>query len=358
MLQELFDRPQYSLPADEKAQLLLADLNALTRHHTSYCPGYRRLREALFGGGDAATLSDVPYLPVSLFKTHRLLSVPDADVFKVLTSSGTTGQQVSRIYLDRETARRQTAALTKIMTSLLGPRRLPMLILDSPSTVADRTQFSARRAAMLGMMPFGHSHVHVLDERMELDMDRLKQFLVKFGGEPFLLFGFTFVVLKYFCQRILDRGFDCSNGILVHGGGWKKLEQESVSNAQFKAALRAACGLRRVHSYYGLVEQIGSIFVEGDDGYLHASNFAEIIVRDPVTWDVAPTGSPGVVQVLSMLPWSYPGHSLLTEDLGIVHGVDDSPTGRRGTYFSVIGRVPNAELRGCSDTRMPAGATS
>jgi hypothetical protein len=57
-----------------------------------------------------------------------------------------------------------------------------------------------------------------------------------------------------------------------------------------------------------------------------------------------------VIQVLSALPLSYPGHSILTEDMGILEGVDHSEGGRRGKYFSVIGRVPKAELRGCSDT--------
>ena len=57
-----------------------------------------------------------------------------------------------------------------------------------------------------------------------------------------------------------------------------------------------------------------------------------------------------------MLPRSYPGHSILTEDMGIVHGVDDSPTGWRGKYFTVTGRIPAAELRGCSDTFTAPGA--
>ena len=359
MLQELFDRPQYSLPSAAKSRLLLAELNALTRHHTERCPEYRRLRDTLYSArAEATTLSEVPYLPVSLFKTHRLVSVPDTEIFKVLTSSGTTGQQVSRVFLDRETAYRQTAALAKIMTSVLGPQRLPMMVLDSPPVVRDRKQFSARGAAALGMMTFGYSHFHALDDRMELDVEGLKRFLSRFGREPFLLFGFTFVVWQCFCRRMLELEIDCSNGILIHGGGWKKLEGEAVSNEGFKQALRHACGITRVYNFYGLVEQVGSVFVEGDDGYLHTSNFADVIVRDPTTWEEAPIGTPGVLQVLSMLPWSYPGHSLLTEDLGVVHGVDDSPSGRRGKYFSVIGRVPNAELRGCSDTQSLVAAGS
>ncbi len=87
---------------------------------------------------------------------------------------------------------------------------------------------------------------------------------------------------------------------------------------------------------------------------LHAPAFADVVVRDPATWDEAPRGQVGVVQVLSALPRSYPGHSLLTEDLGVVHGVDVGPGGWLGKAFSVVGRVPRAELRGCSDTHAAA----
>ena len=60
-----------------------------------------------------------------------------------------------------------------------------------------------------------------------------------------------------------------------------------------------------------MVEQVGSVFIEGDDGFLHPPDFADVIVRDPITWEEAAPGSPGVIQVLSGAPTSYPGHSIL-----------------------------------------------
>jgi len=58
----------------------------------------------------------------------------------------------------------------------------------------------------------------------------------------------------------------------------------------------------------------------------------------------------GLIQTLSILPRSYPGHVLLTEDLGRQIGVDDCACGKLGSYYQVEGRVKQAELRGCSDT--------
>ena len=40
------------------------------------------------------TYEELPFLPVQLFKTHALKSVDDEEVFRTMTSSGTTGQAV------------------------------------------------------------------------------------------------------------------------------------------------------------------------------------------------------------------------------------------------------------------------
>src|SRR5207302_536577 len=75
---------------------------------------------------------------------------------------------------------------------------------------------------------------------------------------------------------------------------------------------------------------------------------SDVVIRDPQTWEPQPTGIPGLIEVVSTLPWSYPGHVLLTDDVGVVDSVDDGE--RPGKRFRVLGRLPRAEPRGCSDT--------
>jgi hypothetical protein len=210
-------------------------------------------------------------------------------------------------------------------------------------------RFNARAAGVLGMMNFGRRHFYALDEAMNLDEPGLRAFLSEFHGKPFLIFGFTFMVWQYLFLRIADLGLDLSQGVLVHSGGWKKLEEMAISNQDFRRRFAEATGLKRIYNFYGMAEQVGSVFLEGDDGYLYPPNFGDIIIRDPLTFREQPVGEPGVIQVLSLLPLSYPGHSILTEDMGVIRGIDDSTCGRAGKYFSVLGRVPQAELRGCSD---------
>ena len=83
---------------------------------------------------------------------------------------------------------------------------------------------------------------------------------------------------------------------------------------------------------------------------LHASAFSDIIIRNPKDFSINKIGEKGIIQVCSLLPESYPGHSLLTEDEGVILGEDDCPCGRKGKYFQILGRIKNAEIRGCSDT--------
>ena len=138
--------------------------------------------------------------------------------------------------------------------------------------------------------------------------------------------------------------------MLVHGGGWKKLADQHISTGAFKQALQETCGLTRVHNYYGMVEQTGSIYMECECGHLHAPVWSDVTIRRPEDFSVADTGEKGLVQVASVLPRSYPGHILLTEDEGRILGEDDCPCGRKGKYFEILGRIQRAEVRGCSDT--------
>ena len=350
-IDELLAVPPFSFNPDERDRLFLRALNELTGLHWKMCSEYARAIDLLFPGKHAARkIDEVPYLPVGIFKSHALRSIDEKGIFKTLTSSGTTSSRVSRIVVDRETAARQTRALAIIMGSILGPRRLPMIIVDSPNVISDRRNFSARGAGILGMMNFGRDHFHALNDKMELDREGLRRFLDLHAKGPVLIFGFTFMVWRYFFKALKPEEVDLKTGILIHGGGWKKLGDEAITRSEFHRAFRDKTGLARIHDYYGMVEQVGSIYLECEEGFFHAPSFSDVLVRDPATWREAAPGQQGVLQVLSALPTSYPGHSLLTEDLGAIVANDGCGCGRRGRHFVVHGRVPTAEPRGCSDT--------
>lgn len=351
----LLDLQPFGLSQADKRARLLPMMRTLTDHHATRCSPYRNVLDRVFGGADQLRierLEDVPFLPVTLFKTHTLSSVPESEVLKVLTSSGTTGQEPSRVFLDAETASVQSAVLVKVAQHFLGKERLPMVILDHPGVVRDRRSHSARGAGILGMAQFGHRPFYALREDMSLDEEGLHAYLDGAAGHRVLLFGFTYMVWQYLVQALERTGsrVDLPGGILVHSGGWKKLQEIAVDPRSFRERVQSATGVERVINFYGMVEQVGGVYFENPVHQLHAPIYSEVIVRDPVTLEPLPDGQPGLVQVLSCLPTSYPGHSLLTEDLGVIRGVDPEGTGMGGRCFEILGRVPKAELRGCSDT--------
>jgi phenylacetate-coenzyme A ligase PaaK-like adenylate-forming protein len=351
MLEHLLTAPPYGIPAAEKSRVLAARLSDLVGHHREACAAYARVLDAVWDGarGPFERVEDVPWLPVGLFKSHELRSVASDDVFKVLRSSGTTGQAASRIVLDAGSAALQSRVLATIMTALLGQGRRPMLIVDSRSTVRNRRSFNARAAGILGMSTFGRDHLYALDDDMRMQADDVHAWLAAHAGEPLLIFGFTFMVWKYLLQAAEPGSLDLSQAVLVHSGGWKRLQAEAVGAPEFASRLRESFGIERVANFYGMVEQIGTVFLECSAGRLHAPNAADIIVRDPETWVPVADGEQGVIQVLSALPTSYPGHSILTEDLGTIVARDDCGCGWLGAAVDIHGRVPRAELRGCSD---------
>lgn len=353
---EIMTYDPFSLNAKEKDVLLTKRLTELTLYHYENCPQYRQILDSFgFQTESVKICQDIPFLPVRLFKELDLKSVPEEKVVKTMTSSGTTGQMVSRIYLDRITSANQQRAMVKIVSDFTGSGRMPMIIIDSPDVIKNRVKFSARGAGILGFSIFGAKKLYALDEKMRLNLDGLRAFLDRHQGQKILLFGFTFMVWQHFYQelvRLKENGItiDLSNAVLIHGGGWKKLAQQSVSEAEFHTRLADVCGLKQIHDYYGMVEQTGCIYMECECGHFHASVFSDVIVRRSLDFSECRIGEQGIIQVVSTIPESYPGHSLLTEDEGILLGIDDCPCGRKGKYFKISGRIKSAEIRGCSDT--------
>lgn len=350
---QIINVPPFSLAQDNKIALYQEALYQLTKHHYVNCALYQKILDRLnFNISIQCAINEIPFIPVRLFKDYELLSVDPLEIIKTMISSGTTGQRVSKIFLDRITATNQTKVLAKIVSHFIGTKRLPLLIIDTQDVIKNRHLFSARGAGILGFSMLGYDITYALDEKMQLNLQGIKAFYEKYKNQDVLLFGFTYIVWEYFYKALaqMQESFFFEKGILLHGGGWKKLSEQMVDNDVFKQSLLDVCGIKRIHNYYGMVEQTGSIFVECEAGYLHSSIFSDVIIRD-IHFTECQRGEKGLIQLLSLLPWSYPGHSILSEDMGEIVGEDDCSCGRLGKYFKIHGRIKNAEVRGCSDTQ-------
>ena len=322
-------------------------INYLTKYHYSNSNNYKKLLKNFnYNKNNIYNLEDLPFISTNLFKNLDLKSIKKKDIFKILTSSGTSGQQTSKIFLDKKNANNQRMVLSKIFSYYLGNSRLPMLIIAKDQNTNARS-FNAKTAAIRGFSLFGKNHTYLINEKNKPDNEVLLNFLKKYGKKKFLLFGFTHDIYQVFFNQIKNHKtkIDLSNGILLHGGGWKKLEKIKISNELFKKKFFKEYKLNTIINYYGLVEQIGSIFFECPKcNVFMCSNYSDVIIRDK-NLNVKKTGK-GFVQLFSLLPKSYPGHNILTEDIG---KIASCKCGFEGKCFTIHGRVKHSEIRGCSD---------
>ena len=139
-------------------------------------------------------------------------------------------------------------------------------------------------------------------------------------------------------------------------GGWKRLRGQGVGKAALWEAIRRTLAVpeEKIIDFYGFTEQMGLVYAGAGNEPKTASAYAEIIIRDFNTLRPAPDGREGLIQVLTPVPHSYPGISVLTDDVGRILGRGRDASGRWGTRFEIIGRAESAEPRGCGDIP-PAG---
>ena len=350
-INKLFKIEPFSLNKEKKNILFKKIMTKLTQHHYSNSKEYKKILDFLnFNCKNISNLEKIPFLPVRLFKQFHLKSINQKKVFKVLLSSGTSGNNPSKIYLDKENANVQSKVLNKIIETILNKERLPMLIVDQNPRLIDRSRLSAKMAAIYGFSIFGKNHTYLLDKNGNINYKTLNDFLLKFGSQKFFIFGFTSSVyeslIKKLSKKMLRSNF--INGILLHGGGWKKMENIKVTNKSFKQKLWKKIRLKNIYNYYGLIEQTGSIFLECKCGYFITSNFSDILIRDK-NFNILQNGNRGFIQLFSLLPTSYPGHSILTEDIGEIVQKNNCNCSLNGKRFLVHGRIKEAEIRGCSD---------
>ena len=363
LVDNLLKLPPYRLSPDMGRDLLRSAVQQELLYHCAQCPLFDRWFRKQ-GGDPAQTIDDLaalPFLPVSIFKKGLpLQSVRKESIVRVIHSSATSSQVPSRIPLDTVTRNRQMRALAVLLGDLVGNVRRPFVVLDAPSGPVDGEELSARVAGLRGYLimasavkyafPAGEAGQTVGPERLT---GLLENSMIQ--GVPVCLIGYTHVLYCRVVVPLLERGMRLelpARSVIMHFGGWKRLEEQAVDRERFNADVwRVFTGDRlELRDIYGFTEQLGVIYPDDGCGVRLAPAFSEVLVRDPLTFELAPDGTTGLLQFITPLPHSYPGISLLLEDLGRIVSRDAEVNGRYGTRFEVLGRAKGSELRGCGDT--------
>jgi len=358
-LEKLLTSEIYSLRQKEKSVLFDAAMRDVVTHHYNHCVPYRSLCDKRgFDISRPYRLEELLYLPASIFKDALLLSMPEEDVFRTISSSATTTGRPSRVALDKGTSRRQTKCFNKVVLERLGNKRRKFVVLDSADAIGRNRQVSARSSTIRSLLFCASSAETCIDDnngRLEVNEEKLVELLSQAEKEDcgVVIFGFTYILYSLVVKKLLEKkvAFNLKGGKILHIGGWKKLESEKVTPEKLISDCVKVFGIDAgdVVDFYGFTEQSGMVYPTCESGVRHVPVWGEIVVRDPLSLKQVETGEQGLLQFITPIQTSYPGHSVLTEDLGTITGIDDCPCGRKGKTFKVIGRTEKAEVRGCGD---------
>lgn len=329
----------FSLEKEQKEKKFLQALKDITLSCYNNIKYYQNILNSFnVDINKIASCENIPFLPGRFFKDSQPQSTDDRVV--TLSSSGTTGLK-SYVYLNESDILLQKKVLFHIGKSFIGNERRPMIVL---SNVESGEQLSAKSAGVLGFMLFGRNikfvtnqddFLHALEEQVKLYDDNL------------LVYGTTIDIYLKMIKYQQKQKLNLPNAIVIMGGGWKNSDIE-LTRQQINDALYENWGIQKVYDFYGMAEQAGSVFFCCECGNYHCSDYSNVIVRNPLTFEPCQIGEIGVIQVLSALPMHNPSHSILTEDYGKILGEDSCQCGRKGKYFSIHGRMQASSPKGCS----------
>lgn len=273
------------------------------------------------------TPEDIPFLPISAFKHHAVLSGDRSPVLS-FESSGTTGMQVSRHGIVDPVL--YTESYMRGFTSVYGdPSRycilalLPSYLERSSSSLVYMCDGLIRASGH----PDSGFYLH--------DLEGLSGILANNARHrtPTLLIGVSFALLD------LAATFPVSfpELLLMETGGMKG-RREEITRAELHATLRSAFDVPHVHSEYGMTELLSQAYAR-QDGLFQCPAWMRILIRDaedPLA--LLPAGATGCINVIDLAN-AYSCSFIATDDLGRV-----TADGR----FEVLGRYDTSDLRGCN----------
>ena len=251
-----------------------------------------------------------------------------------------------------------TKGVVRIVRDFIGPARRPYLVVDTPDIMRGGGALGARGAAIQGLHPFASQTTYCLNLMGRVTWHWIRTSLESspriISDAEVLVYGFTFILVEpsgeaSTWQRVSVSICPIFGSCIAAAGSVCRIRllRRRCSTSSWRECLAA----RRIAS------SISTAWWRAWESFfriaLRATNmrpaFGDVIVRNPLTLEPVAAGEHGIVQVCSVLPTSFPGNLLLTEDMAQVIAYDGCPCGRRGISFRFAGRVPKAELRGCGN---------
>ncbi|MEJ5960635.1 acyl transferase [Pedobacter immunditicola] len=269
----------------------------------------------------------IPYLPISFFKTHEVLS-DNRKPEIVFSSSGTTGMVQSKhlvtdvkVYED---------SFNKTFAQFYGNIEDTCLLALLPSYLErDGSSLIYMVDALLKQSKHPESgyFLHNYEELYKT----LQQ--LQLAGQKTILIGVTYALLDFLEAFPLN----FPELIVMETGGMKGKRKEMVRE-ELHEVLKGGFGVSAIHSEYGMTELLSQAYSAGE-GIFNCPPWMKVVLRDtndPLSLlKNKQTGGINVIDLANINSCSF----IATQDLGRLH-----PDGS----FEVLGRFDHADIRGCN----------
>lgn len=303
-----------------------ADFDRMTlevfRFQAEACAPYREYLELL--GVDPAAVEcpeQIPFLPIELFKSHRVYcgSNPPQQIF---TSSSTTGQTPSRHYV--ADLRIYEEAFTRSFELFYGPAEQTAIYALLPNYL--EREGSSLIYMVEGLIRRGGGGFYLYDH------DALLRDMEAHQGKKILL------GVSYALWDLAEEQRGALHDVIVMETGGMKGRREELPREEFHRLLCDAFGVQTIHSEYGMAELMSQAYSDGN-GIFRTPPWMRICVRDlNDPFRLLPNGATGGVNLIDLANF-YSCSFLQTQDLGKLY--EDGS-------FRIMGRISGSEIRGCN----------
>ncbi|TCD02164.1 acyl transferase [Pedobacter frigidisoli] len=298
------------------------------RHQAENCNIYREYIHHLHVEIDGVSeIPQIPFLPISFFKSHSILS--NNDPIKVsFSSSGTTGMiqsshHVTEVRLYEQSYLQAFNQFYGNVEDYCFLALLPSYQERSGSSLIYMVDDLIKKSNHPQSGYFLYNHDELLETLLQL----------KSKNQKTVLIGVTYALL----DLIEKYDIDFPELIVMETGGMKGKRKEMVRE-ELHQGLTKGFGISAIHSEYGMTELLSQAYSLGD-GIFNCPGWMKVLIRDtndPLTLIAnGKTGGINVIDLANINSCSF----IATQDLGRIN-----PDGS----FEVLGRFDNADIRGCN----------
>ena len=276
---------------------------------------------------DVNEINKIPFLPISFFKTKKILSTDNFE--KVFYSSGTTTNSRSKHFI---------SSLKLYQKSFINNFKL---------NYSDITQYT-----ILALLPNYYDNknsslIYMIEKLIKLskskesgffldDYINLSKKLIELDTKKerkTILIGVPYALL----DMIDFNQFQLNNTIIMETGGMKGRRKEMV-RTELHEKLKRGFGVSKIHSEYGMTELLSQAYSKGD-GIFKTPSWMKVIIRDiNDAQNLDFNKKSGAINIIDLA--NYNSCSFIaTDDMGKYINNDE---------FELIGRVDNSDIRGCN----------